>query len=75
MIRAEIDETELDSGFPYCFEEGERGCIPNASHVSQVQVEERAGEEPWEGDWRRREQYMVKTLPLLEEESQKKEKD
>lgn len=28
MIRTEIDETKLDSGFPYCLEEGEGGCIP-----------------------------------------------
>lgn len=28
MIRAEVDETKLDSGFPYCFEEGEGGGIP-----------------------------------------------
>lgn len=42
MIRTEIDETKLDSGLPYCFEEGERGGIPNMSHISQVQVEERA---------------------------------
>lgn len=28
MIRAEIDETKLDSSFPKCFEEGEGGGIP-----------------------------------------------
>lgn len=69
MIRTEIDETKLDSGLPYCFEEGERGGIPNMSHISQVQVEERAE--------RGRERQVGETvhgeeLPVLEAEIKKK---